>query len=132
MKKPAKIGDTGELQFVVADEHTIDFGDGGMPRVLSTPTLIWFLEHAARRALAPVLEDADSCVGTHVDIQHLAPTPVGHRVTCKARVIAVDGRQVTFQVEAHDENERIARGLHRRAVVPIDRFAARVARKTRA
>jgi predicted thioesterase len=98
--------------------------------VLSTPSLIWFLEHAARRALSPLLEDRETCVGTQIEIQHLAPTPLGERVCCRARVIGVDGRQINFQVEAHDQHELIARGLHKRAVVPVDRFASRVLRKT--
>ena len=129
MKTTPKIGDAGEMEFRVESMHTIDFEDAAMPRVLSTPSLIWFLEMAARRALAPVLDDGECCVGTQVDIQHLAPTPIGERVVCQARVIHVDGAQVSFQLEAHDAHERIARGLHKRAIVRSDRFAARVRRK---
>jgi predicted thioesterase len=50
-------------------------------------------------------------------------------VTCRARVIHVDGAIVTFQVEAHDGVEPIARGIHRRAVINVERFARRVQKK---
>jgi predicted thioesterase len=118
-----------ELQFVVEEQHAIDFAVAGMPAVLSTPWLVWFLEHAARDAMLPLLDAGESTVGQHVDIEHLAATPLGQRVTCRARVIHVEGSVVSFQLEAHDEHERIARGLHKLRVIRVDRFAARVRRK---
>ena len=62
MKANPKVGTTGEEQFVVESRHVIDFADGGMPAVLCTPWLIWFLEHAARRAMLPLLEAGESTV----------------------------------------------------------------------
>jgi fluoroacetyl-CoA thioesterase len=129
MKAPPKIGDTAEIEFVVGLEHLIDCSDGQMAAVLSTPCLIGFLERAARKALAPVLDAGEQSVGVHVDIRHLAATPPGQRVVCVARVIHVDGKEVSFQVEARDEQELIARGLHKRRVVLAERFTARVRRK---
>jgi predicted thioesterase len=87
------------------------------------------LENAARNALAPLLEDHESCVGVHVDIEHLAAAPLGEHVVCRARVIQIDGPMINFQVEAVDSSERISRGLHKRAVIDIERFAKRIARK---
>lgn len=129
MKYSPKVGDTGEIRLVVEACHTIDFADDQMPAVFSTPQLILHLEHAAREAIAPVLESGESSVGIHVDVQHLAPTPVGQKVVCSARVIHVDGAVITFQVEARDEQDSIARGLHKRSVIKVDRFASRVQRK---
>jgi predicted thioesterase len=129
MKAPPKIGDTAEIEFVVDAAHVIDFADAQMPAVLSTPCLIGFLERTARKALSPVLAAGEQSVGVHVDVRHLAPTPLGHRVVCVARVIHVEGSVVSFQVEARDERELIARGLHKRRVILAERFAARVQRK---
>jgi fluoroacetyl-CoA thioesterase len=129
MNRTPKVGDVGELSFTVDSSHTIDFVDLGMPAVLSTPTLVWFLENAAREALLPLFESGEACVGVHLDIQHLAATPPGHQVRCRAQVIHVAGRIVTFQVEAHDEHELIARGTHKRAIVDTQRFTNSVARK---
>ena len=130
MKCSPKVGDTGELRLVVERAHTIDFADDQMPAVFSTPQLILYLERAAREAIASVLEPGESSVGVHVDVQHLAPTPLGQEVACSARVIHVDGAVSTFQVEAHDEQDMIARGLHKRAVIKVDRFASRVQKKS--
>lgn len=129
MQTNPKIGDVGEIRFIVDSSHVIQFDDPRMPAVLSTPSLIWFLEHAAINALAPLLESDECSLGTHVDVQHLAPTPPGDDVVCTARVIHTEGPTITFQVEAHDGTERIARGMHKRSVVRIERFAARVQKK---
>jgi fluoroacetyl-CoA thioesterase len=131
MKGSPKIGTTGEQRFVVEPRHAIDFARDGMPAVLSTPWLVWFLEHAAREAVLALLEPGESTVGTQIDVRHTAPTPVGQAVTCRARVVQAEGMTISFQLEAHDEHERIARGFHRLQIIRVDRFARRVQRKTR-
>jgi fluoroacetyl-CoA thioesterase len=131
MQESVKPGTVGEESFVVGNEHLIDFAHDGMPEILSTPWLIWFLEHAARNAVLPVLESGESTVGVVVNVQHLAATPLGHKVICRARVISVDGTQVSFQLEAHDEHEQIARGTHKLRVIKAARLAKKVAAKTR-
>jgi fluoroacetyl-CoA thioesterase len=129
MKSPPKIGTAGELPFVVEQQHCIDFATDGMPAVLSTPQLIGRLERTARQTLQPFLEPDERSVGIEIELRHLAATPLGQQVTCTVRVISVDGTQVGFQIEARDQHELIARGLHKRAVVRMDSFAKRVQRK---
>ena len=129
MKSPPKVGAIGEIRFTVETQHAIDFADEQMPAVLSTPWLIWFLEHAAREAVLPCLEDGESTVGTHVDVQHLAPTPLGQQVTCLARVVHCEGPVVSMQLEARDDHELISRGMHKLRVIRCDRFASRVRSK---
>ena len=129
MKGRPKIGAQAELRFAVAAEHAIDFARNGMPAVLSTPTLVGFLERTAREVMLPLLDANERTVGIEIEVRHLAPTPVGQSVTCIARVIQVESTQATFQVEARDEQEIIARGLHKRQVIRVEPFAHRVARK---
>jgi fluoroacetyl-CoA thioesterase len=129
MKLHPKIGTAGELPFVVEPKHCIDFATDGMPAVLSTPQLIGLLERTARQALAPFLEPDELSVGIEIELRHLAATPLGQQVTCTARVISVDGTQVGFHIEARDQHELIARGLHKRAVIRVENFAKRVRRK---
>ncbi|HVC96238.1 MAG TPA: thioesterase family protein [Pirellulales bacterium] len=129
MRASPKVGTTGEQRFVVESKHAIDFADDRMPSVLSTPWLIWFLEHAAREAVVPLLESGESTVGVQIEVRHSAPTPPGQTVTCLARVIRAEGPLITFQLEARDEQELIARGLHQLRVIQIERFARRVSRK---
>jgi predicted thioesterase len=57
MRSGLKVGMIGERRFVVEPSHAIDFAEGGMPAVLCTPSLIWFLEHAARDAVVPWLDE---------------------------------------------------------------------------
>lgn len=129
MKAAPKVGMQAETRFVVRDEHLIDFADEQMPAVLCTPALVWYLEHAARNAMLPLLEPSESTVGMEVQIEHLAPTPPGLEVVCQARVTYVDGAQVLFRLEARDPFEVIAVGTHRLCVIDKARFRRRVARK---
>lgn len=132
MNSAPRIGAMGELRFTVERQHAIDFSAEGMPPVLSTPWLIWFLEHAAREVLLPLQEPGESSVGTEIELQHLSPTPLGQTVRCVARVAIVDGSKVAFHLEAHDEHELIAKGFHRRIVVRAERFTRAVEKKMQA
>ena len=130
MKSLPRIGTTGELHFVVEQKHCIDFATDGMPAVLSTPNLVGLIERTARESLRPFLEADEQTVGTEIEIRHFAPTPPGVRVTITTRVIHTEGKAVSFQVEAKDEQELIARGVHTRAVIRVESFARRVQRKS--
>ena len=131
MKSKPHSGLVGKLTFKVEPQHLIDFAGGDMPAVLSTPWLIKWLEQTARETLRPLLDETEASVGMEVDIRHLAPTPLGSTVVCTARVISAEETTVTFQIEASDEQELIARGSHKRAVISKERFFKRVARKQR-
>lgn len=118
-----------EEQIVVTPEVAISFMGHDAARVLSTPHLIGFLEMTARNLLAGFVEPGQDSVGTHVDVRHLAATPLGMRVTFRAEIASVNGRRVIFKVEAFDEREKIAEGTHERFVVNVERFGARVQAK---
>src|SRR5947208_1312281 len=113
MNGQPKIGAMGERKFTVEGTHAISFGADGPPAVLSTPWLIWFLEHAALDAALPFLEPGEITVGTNIEVDHLAPTPVGAQITCVARIVHSEGPVISFQLEARDQHETIARGLHK-------------------
>ena len=129
MKTPPRLGLSGEERLVVGPSNRITFADERMPSVLATPWLVAHLEYAARHAIAPCLDEHERSVGTFIEVEHLAPTPEGLTVVCKARVIHVDGAVVTFQIEANDGVEVVAKGLHKRRVIDVNRFARRVNRK---
>ena len=130
MKSAPKIGTTGEFSFVVASEHVITFASDGMPAVLSTPNLIGLIERTARESLEPFLETDERTVGVEIELRHFAPTPLGAKATITTRVIHTDGREISFQVEARDAEELIARGAHKRAVIRVGSFTRRVQSKT--
>ena len=129
MKSLPRIGTTGEHTFTVGPEHVITFAGDGMPAVLSTPQLIALLERTAREAVAPFLDGDERTVGAEIELRHLAPTPIGQQVTCTARVIHAADRLISFQVEARDAHELIARGSHKRSVIRVGGFNRRVEQK---
>ncbi len=123
------IGTRGEEKLLVTSDVAIDFMGIEEARVLSTPHLVWYLEITARNSVASLLPDGYDTVGTHLDIRHLAATPIGMTVTFRSEVVAADDKRVTFRVEAHDEKEKVSEGLHERYIVNKARFAARVQAK---
>jgi fluoroacetyl-CoA thioesterase len=122
------VGDRGVLDGVVTDDDTaVALGSGGLP-VLGTPRLLAWCEAATCRALEGRLPAGSSSVGTSVQLEHLAPSAVGERVTVVALVASVDGRRVEFEVEATDAGGAVVgRGRVERVVVDDGRFLARLA-----
>ena len=122
-------GLVGEATLVVATTHTArHLGSGGV-EVLATPIMIALMEDAARTLVDSKLDPGQISVGVNLNVTHLAATPLGMRVTAKAKLLAVEGRKLTFEVEAHDEREKIGEGTHTRAIINLDRFMARAKEK---
>jgi fluoroacetyl-CoA thioesterase len=96
---------------------------------LATPVMINLFEAAALAAIEHLLPPGHQSLGTHLDVSHVAATPVGMRVTAEAEVIAVEGRVVTFRVSARDQRDLIGEGTHQRMVVNLERFDQRVQEK---
>ena len=101
----------------------------GSVEVYATPAMVALMESASVAAIEPLLPEGQSSVGIALDIRHLAATPPGQQVRARAEVIGVDGRKVTFQVQAWDEQERIGEGTHTRFVIDVARFMQRVQAK---
>lgn len=123
------VGTTGEQPLLVTPEWAIDFLGDEEARVLSTPHLILWMEVTARNTVKPFLAAGYETVGTKIAIDHLAATPVGMSVRFTARVIAIEGSRVSFDLLARDEKEVIAKGTHERFIIHIPRFAAKLAAK---
>lgn len=121
----------GETRLVVAEEHTArHIGSGGV-KVLATPQMILLMERASLAAVDPLLPEGYRTVGARLDVRHLAPTPIGFEVTATAELIEVEGRRLTFRVQAHDGVEVVGEGIHERAIIHLSKFGERVAQKTR-
>ena len=124
-----KPGLKGTAQLVVGVEHTApSIGSGKVP-VLATPVMINLIEAAALAAVEHLLPAGHQSLGIHLDVRHFAATPIGMLVTAIAMLTAVEGRALSFAVEARDEKEPIGGGTHQRVVVNVARFDARVQRK---
>ncbi|HUK16128.1 MAG TPA: thioesterase family protein [Bryobacteraceae bacterium] len=125
------VGTKGESQLLVTSENAINFLGMEGARVLSTPRMIGQMEWTCRQAVQPLLDAGHDTVGTHVNVAHLAAAPLGMTVRFTAEVIAVDGRRISFRVEAWDEKEKIGEGTHERTVINVAKFATRLAEKLR-
>jgi len=124
-------GLTGSAEIVVGPEHIAPFVGSGRIAVLATPVMINVIEAAALAAIEHLLPEGHQSLGTHLDVSHTAATPIGVRVVATAEVTGLEGRNVTFRVEARDEFEPIGGGTHQRVVVSVARFDDRVQRKVR-
>lgn len=130
--QPIPVGAKGSYRLLVMPAHLANqFKDISLPQVFATPMMVTIMENAALNAVRDYLDPAESCVGTVVNIRHLAATPVGHWVTAEAEVTKVDGRRIEFTVTAKDEMETIGTGTHERMVVDMARIDARLATKKR-
>ncbi|MGD8349973.1 MAG: thioesterase family protein [Gammaproteobacteria bacterium] len=116
-------------EILVGTRDTAHHVGSGKIKVLATPVMIMLLEEAALNAVEDLLPPGYQTVGTHLDVSHIAATPVGMRVEACAEVTAVEGRKLTFRVWAEDEIEPIGEGTHERIVVEVERFDRRIQTK---
>ena len=121
------VGATADVTHAVAEADTATaFGSGDVP-VLATPRVLALLEEATVAAVAPLMADGQTTVGTRISLEHQAATPVGRTVTASARLVAVDGRRLSFEVTLTDGATVAAFGTVERIVVDRARFIARAA-----
>ncbi|NLU23749.1 MAG: thioesterase family protein [Clostridiales bacterium] len=108
---------------VTPDMTAKAIGSGGLD-VFGTPFMLAMMENAAMTCIASDLPEGSGTVGIHLDVSHVAPTPVGMKVTAEAEVthVSANGKVVDFRVTAYDEVGLIGEGDHQRAIVSNDRF----------
>ncbi|OGO61215.1 MAG: hypothetical protein A2029_06220 [Chloroflexi bacterium RBG_19FT_COMBO_47_9] len=118
-----------EDNFPVTIENSAIHLGSGSSRVLATPWMIAFMERVSHRLLTCCLPEGFSSVGTHLDVRHLAPTPVGATIRVRTEVLSLDGNRINFSIEAWDNLEKIGEGKHERVVIDEARFLHRVEKK---
>jgi predicted thioesterase len=119
-----------EETFTIEEQHTAYHIGSGDERVLGTPWMISFMERVSNRLIASHLPVGFMSVGTHVDVKHLAPTPVNTESRVRVEILEVVKNRVSLQVEAWDTQDKIGEGRHQRAVVAKAFFMERVMGKT--
>jgi len=112
-------GLSAEINVEVDDSLVVKHtgGDG----VFSTPSMIGLMERAGIQAVQEVLGANHTTVGFEVNVKHFAATPKGKKVRVRAELTGVDGRKLSFNVEAHDEDKQVGAGTHRRAIIEINK-----------
>ena len=122
-------GTTGSAELVVGEQHTAPSIGSGKVRVLATPVMINLIEAAALAAVEHLLPAGYQSLGTHLDVRHLAATPVGMKVRAVAEVVRVEGRNVFFAAKVNDEIDLVGDGSHERVIVNVAKFDLRVQKK---
>jgi len=130
--KEIPIGTRGSHTLTVKPTDLAGTMDSSLPPVFATCMMSLAMEMAAMDAMRPFMEPGEMSVGIVVNVNHLAATPLGWRVTARAEVTKVEGRRVEFNVTAEDEKEAIGTGIHSRAVMERAKFDQRLNAKSAA
>ena len=101
-------------------------GIGLSVEVLSTPSLVLFMEIASHKAVEKYLPEGYTTVGGGICMKHLKPTPVGDRVKVISTLIYSEGKKLDFKVVAYDSSGKIGEGEHRRYVVNTKNFESKI------
>ena len=110
----SNVGAEGSLEWEVTDEWCTERSGR---KIFSTPSMVSLVERSCVRVLEPLLEPGQHSVGIRVDIRHLAPTLEGMHVRAHARIVDVDRRKVTFQVEVSDDLDQVGEARHERFII---------------
>jgi predicted thioesterase len=126
MKPELQRGMSEEQTITTTPEMGITHLGPDAPSMYSTPAMISLIEGTCVQFLSRFVDPGEQTVGYHVDVRHLAPTPIGKKVTAKVTLKQIEGRRYTFDVEVHNEDGvKIGEGIHERALVDISRFAGK-------
>lgn len=124
-----KVGLKNSAEKIVGEDDTaLKVGSGSL-KVLATPILTALMEKSATDLLEKILPEEFTSVGISLNIQHVAPTPVGLKIFAQAEIVELDGRKIIFKVSANDEVEEIGRGIHERFIVDRKKFFAKAEKK---
>ena len=118
-----------EKTYTVTDDLAVHFMGEEAPPVLSTPALLLWMEMTSRESIKELLPPSQDTLGVGVTLKHLAATPVGGQVRIVTRIVKIEGRIYSLEIEAFDETEKVGEATHQRAAVTIAKFAERVRAK---
>ncbi len=122
-------GIKGAAQQPVTSENTAAaLGSGTLP-VFATPALVALAERTCWQSVAPYLDEGCGTVGTKLELEHTAPTPVGMTVRCESELVAVEGRRLVFRVTLCDDAGPVGGGTHERFVINDAKFTAKAQAK---
>lgn len=122
-------GIKGHQEMVVTHEYTAKTMGSGVMDVYATPAMLALMEKTAFTSVAPHLSEGCGTVGIRVEIEHVASSPVGMKITCDSELIAIEGRKLIFSVEAFDEKGLIGKGIHERFIIESEKFQEKTDKK---
>jgi len=124
-----EVGLMGYQELVVSERALASFAGNVGVDVLSTHRVVLLMEMAARNAMLGRIPEGKITLGTRIDIRHFAAAPPGAQVRAEARLTAVEGRRLFFQVAAYDQFEKLAEGENEHIIVSLEGFKNRLQKK---
>ncbi|HSF16987.1 MAG TPA: hotdog domain-containing protein [Vicinamibacteria bacterium] len=128
MKPTLAPGIAREERITVDRDRTISFLGEDL-RLYSTPSMVRDIEYTALRLIQEHLGEGESSVGVHIEVDHLAATPLGQEVAVEVTVVAIEGRKISLEAKVRDAVEDVGRGRHVRFVIDVARHAKRLREK---
>lgn len=123
------VGMTHEMRLKTGPEHSAQKFYPKVPDVFGTPFLGGLFEGVSADLMAPHLGIGETSVGISMSLKHTAPTPLGMEVRAVTEITQVEGRKITFKLEAFDEKEKIGEAVHERFIINADKFNQRLEAK---
>lgn len=122
-------GIKGYKEMMVVHEATAARFGSGLVEVFATPAMVALMEGTSQFSIQDLLPNGYITVGTEVNIRHLKATPKNKKVWCKSELIRIEGRKLTFKVDAWDEQGKIGTGTHQRFIVHGETFMKKIAQE---
>ena len=131
MSEPLKPGMTHEMERQVTEDLSAQKVFPHVPNVYATRAMVGHFEEVCAEMVLPHLGEGEQTVGISMKFTHTAATPLGMRVRFNAKLIEVDGRKLTFEVEGFDEVDKIGKATHERFIINAEKFNSKMAEKAK-
>ncbi|MCG6981988.1 MAG: thioesterase family protein [Deltaproteobacteria bacterium] len=129
MSEELKAGLTHEMERQVTEDLSAQKVFPHVPNVYATRAMVGHFEEVCAEMVLPFLDEGEQTVGIGMKFSHIAATPIGMKVRFNAKLVEVDGRKLTFEVEGFDEVEKIGKASHERFIINAEKFNSKMAEK---
>ena len=112
-----------EESYVIKNENSAENMGSGDLAVLSTPSLVAFMENAAKNYSNKFLPEEMGSVGSNININHIAPTLIGNSITVRGKITEVIKEKIIkFSIEAYEKDKKIGEAEHTRVIINNTKF----------
>ena len=129
MSEELKAGLTHEMERQVTEDLSAQKVFPHVPNVYATRAMVGHFEEVCAEMVLPYLGEGEQTVGIAMKFSHIAATPIGMKVRFTAKLVEVEGKKLTFEVEGFDEVEKIGKATHDRFIINAEKFNSKIAEK---
>lgn len=129
MSEELKAGLTHEMERQVTEDLSAQKVFPHVPNVYATRAMVGHFEEVCAEMVLPYLGEGEQTVGIAMKFSHIAATPIGMKVRFTAKLVEVEGKKLTFEIEGFDEVEKIGKATHDRFIINAEKFNSKIAEK---